>query len=116
MAQNENKPFSANFTGDYMIKQERKFSLISISLILALFMQVALQTIAFAQSDVGRITGTVRDQNNAVIQGATVTVKNEKTGEERTITTTEQGTYLASTLKPALYRIIVSATGFAKVE
>src|SRR5262249_10641285 len=86
------------------------------SLIVALFMQLTLQAGVFAQSDVGRLTGTVRDQNNSVVPGATVTIKNEKTGEERTLTTGENGLYQVSNLKPAYYTITVIATGFAKIE
>ncbi len=99
-----------------MSKQERKFSLISISLIFAFFMQVALQTAVFAQTDVGRITGTVRDQNNAVVPGATVVVKNEKTGEERTVTTGENGLYQVTNLRPSFYTVSVNVAGFAKVD
>ena len=40
---------------------------------------------AFAQADQGRFTGTVRDQSNAFVGGATVKVKNERTGEERVV-------------------------------
>src|SRR5438105_10321306 len=37
---------------------------------------------AFAQTDTGKITGTVKDQNGAIVPGANVTV-NTRTGEER---------------------------------
>jgi hypothetical protein len=108
--------FPQTSRGDFMNKQERKFSFISISLILALFMQLAVQATVSAQSDVGRITGTVRDQSNAIVPGATITIKNEKTGEERTLTTGENGLYQVSNLKPSYYTVTVQATGFAKIE
>ena len=38
---------------------------------------------AFAQGEQGRIAGIVRDQSDAFVAGATVKVKNERTGEER---------------------------------
>jgi hypothetical protein len=68
---------------------------------------------AGAQTDQGRIVGTVRDQNNAVVPGATVVVKNERTGEERTVTATDQGYYLVTALKPSVYTITVTASNFA---
>ena len=45
---------------------------------------LGLSGLALAQVDQASITGVVRDQNNAVVVGATVTVKNERTGEVRT--------------------------------
>ena len=45
---------------------------------------------ASAQAD-GRFVGTVVDASGAFVPNATITVKNEKTGEERTITSNAQG-------------------------
>ena len=69
-----------------------------------------------AQTDQGRIAGTVRDQSNAVASGAAVRVKNERTGEERTAMTNENGYFLVSSLKPSTYTIAVEGRGFAPVE
>lgn len=69
-----------------------------------------------AQTDQGRITGTVRDQSSASVHDATITVKNERTGEERTTTTNEQGVYLVTNLKPSLYTIKATASGFSSSE
>ena len=49
---------------------------------------------ASAQTDSGRISGTVRDQSNAFVADATVTIKNERTGETRSAVTNEQGYFL----------------------
>src|SRR5678815_4324481 len=62
-----------------------------------------------AQQDQGRIAGAVKDANGAVIPGASVLVKNERTGEERTATSTESGSYIVSGLRPSLYTITASA-------
>jgi hypothetical protein len=62
-----------------------------------------------AQADQGRIVGTVTDANGGVVPGATVTIKNEKTGEERTATTNESGYYIVASLKPSLYTVSASA-------
>src|SRR5205085_10623123 len=40
---------------------------------------------AFAQTDTGKITGTIKDQNGAIVPGANVTVTNTRTGEERSV-------------------------------
>ncbi len=63
----------------------------------------------FAQTDQGRIVGTVTDANGAIVPGATVVVRNERTGEERTATTSDDGTFAVPALKASDY--IVTATG-----
>jgi protocatechuate 3,4-dioxygenase beta subunit len=62
---------------------------------------------ASAQAD-GRFAGTVLDSSGAFVPGATVTVKNEKTGEERTATSSAQGIYVVANLKPSTYTIRAS--------
>ncbi len=82
-----------------------KISLLSI-VILALF------TGAYAQGDQGRITGTVTDVNGAVVPGASVTVTNESTGEVRTATAGDDGTFLVVALKPSKYTVSAVANNF----
>jgi hypothetical protein len=62
-----------------------------------------------AQTDQGRIAGTVTDSNGALVPGATVIVKNERTGEERTATTNETGYFIVSALRPSNYSVTVTA-------
>jgi hypothetical protein len=69
---------------------------------------------AFGQSDVGTIVGFVRDQSGAVVPSASVTIKNEGTGAERTVTTDAQGRYTAPNLRPADYTVTIEAKGFKK--
>jgi hypothetical protein len=68
-----------------------------------------IQLPAQAQTDQGRIVGTVTDSNGAIVPGATVSIKNERIGEERAATTNESGYYIVSALKPALYTVTASA-------
>jgi carboxypeptidase family protein len=63
-----------------------------------------------AQTDQGRIVGTVTDSTGAIVPGATVAAKNERTGEERTTTTNDSGYYIISPLKPSTYTVTVTAT------
>jgi len=64
---------------------------------------------AYAQQDQGRIGGVVKDANGAVVPGASVLVKNERTGEERTATATDSGSYIVSGLRPSSYTVTASA-------
>ena len=82
----------------------------TIPLVLAIMLILTFtQLPAFAQMDQGRIAGVVTDANGAIVPGVSVTAKNEKTGEERTATTNQDGTYIISGLKPSSYTI--TATG-----
>lgn len=70
---------------------------------------------AFAQSQTtGRITGTVKDPNGAVIVGAEVTVTRLATNEGRKVTTDADGNYVVQSLAPGIYRVSVAANGFKK--
>src|SRR5882724_5467682 len=51
------------------------------------------------------LTGTVTDPSGAAIPGATITVKSEKTGEERIVKSNDAGTYRVGNLAPASYSI-----------
>jgi len=56
---------------------------------LAVAVLLVIAATAFAQTDTGKITGTVKDQNGAVVPGANISVTNTRTGEERSVKATE---------------------------
>ena len=68
-----------------------------------------------AQSDLGRISGYVKDPTGATVPNAKVMVRN-KTGLERQATTNESGYYTITNVPPGFYEISVEATGFRKYE
>src|SRR6202167_250528 len=65
-----------------------------------------------AQSNQGRILGTVRDASGGTIAGATVTVTDTLKGVSRTLTTDDAGEYAAPNLDPSTYRVRVEFKGF----
>src|SRR5512133_948298 len=67
-------------------------------------------SMAFAQTDTGRITGTVKDQNGAVVPGIIVTAKNDRTGDERTAVASDDGSYTIAALKASVYTITATGT------
>src|SRR5215831_14834659 len=69
---------------------------------------------ARAQDITGTITGFVRDSSGAMISGATVVVTNKATGEERRVTTGEQGEYTVALLLVGTYTVTVEQSGFKK--
>src|SRR5678815_844423 len=72
--------------------------------VMAIVVLAAMAAPAYAQGD-ARFSGTVLDQTGAFVPGAMVTVKNQKTGEVRTVTTTAEGRYVVPNLKPSVYTI-----------
>jgi Carboxypeptidase regulatory-like domain len=80
-----------------------------VSLVLAALL--LLQIAALAQGDNGKISGTVKDQDGAIVPGATVTVTNDRTGEERTANTTTDGTFSVTALKASTYTVTATTTG-----
>ena len=78
-------------------------------LVLGLF--VSLASLSFSQ-DTATLTGTIRDNSNAVIPGAVVTVTNTATGQVRQLTTNSSGEYVGAALPPGQYDITVTAAGF----
>src|SRR5918911_2049468 len=90
------------------LRDPRRFHRIFI-ITLTFALAVAPQLTAAAQTDQGRIVGTVKDANGAIVPGASVLVKNERTGEERTATTNASGYYVITSLKPSFYTVTASA-------
>src|SRR4051812_17656886 len=81
----------------------------------ALFAFVAIFSNVGAQTgNTGALTGVVSDTNGAIVSGAQIKVTNEATGEERTVVTSETGSYTVPVLLPGSYRVEFSATGFKK--
>ncbi|MBK5292423.1 MAG: TonB-dependent receptor [Acidobacteriia bacterium] len=62
------------------------------------------------------LTGTVTDASGAVIPGAAITVKNERTGLKRTVQASEAGIYLITNLAAAPYHVTGQAEGLGPNE
>lgn len=75
---------------------------------------LAFSIVAFAQSDVGSITGFVRDQTGGTVPNAQVTITSEATGEKHTVNTDAEGHYTVTNLLPGQYSMTAEAPGFKK--
>ncbi|MBI3278516.1 MAG: TonB-dependent receptor [Acidobacteria bacterium] len=69
---------------------------------------------AFAQRDLGTITGTVLDSTGSVVPGAKVNITSEATGVTSTTETGSTGVYVRPALPPGTYTVEVEAAGFKK--
>jgi hypothetical protein len=89
--------------------QEFIFAMSRIASILCLF---ALSLAA--QTNFGRISGTVTDPSGAAIPGAKVIVTNTETQGIRNLATDERGFYVAENLPIGRYSVTVDQAGFRK--
>jgi hypothetical protein len=70
-----------------------------------------LSTPSASAQSTGGITGTVTDPTGSVIPNASISVKNEATGEERTTATDTAGIYAVPSLPVGKYRVEVKSSG-----
>src|SRR5688572_31941723 len=66
----------------------------------------------FAQGGNSTISGTVFDQDKAVLPGVTLTVTNEATGISRDTVTGAEGLFVIPTLLPGTYSVRAELSGF----
>src|SRR5271165_4532647 len=85
-------------------------------ILVTFFLVVAIGFAApvWAQKDAGTIVGLVRDASGAVVQGAKVTVEDVDRGVQMTLSTNDDGEYVASPLHIGRYRVTVEKAGFKK--
>src|SRR6266851_1029297 len=86
-------------------KREMKLRLVTVFLLLAVATLVA-------QTFRGTILGTVTDASGALVAGATVKVRNVGTGQERTTTTSADGSYAIPELPIGTYAVTITQSGF----
>jgi hypothetical protein len=72
--------------------------------------------IADAQSGASSVRGTVVDQQERPLTGATVTLTNTDKNFSRTLTTNDSGGYLFTAVPPGTYRLEVESSGFKKAS
>src|ERR1700681_168773 len=90
-----------------------KFKVLAASFVaLVLIHSVAVHVDVQAQVAGGTTTGTVVDSSGRLIPNASVSITNVATGINRTVTTNEDGLYIAPNLLPASYQLTVTAAGF----
>jgi len=71
---------------------------------------------AFAQDTRARLQGLVTDSTQAVIAGATVTLRNDNTGTQATQQTNQGGTYLFDFVLPGNYTVTIEMSGFKQFQ
>ena len=74
-----------------------------------------LPALAAAQDTTGSISGTVVDEQKAVLPGVTILVTQVETGAQRTQLSDEHGRYRVLSLPPGPYRVTADLSGFRSI-
>jgi hypothetical protein len=88
----------------------------TMAIALACLLAAPLLPPAYAQSSTGSVRGTVRDQSDAVVPRASVTLTNVATNVSSRIATNEAGLYVFPAVTPGRYRILVESAGLQRFE
>ncbi len=75
-----------------------------------------LTTAALAQTTTATLQGVVRDASAAVLPGASVTLRDQRTGVVRATTTDRSGAYVLSHVPAGSYTLTVELAGFKTLE
>src|SRR4030095_9099013 len=76
----------------------------------------ALGTSAYSQKVASRVTGTVKDQSEAVVSGVKVTLIDVDSHEQKTATTNDLGYFNFSEIRPGNYVVTAEGSGFKKSQ
>jgi hypothetical protein len=75
----------------------------------------AMALVAVAQTTNTRVTGTVKDQADAVVPGVRITLTDTKTKESKTAVTNDDGIFVFTDVRAGTYSAIVEHQGFKKL-
>ncbi len=73
---------------------------------------VSSPSLLFAQSYTGTIVGSIKDASGAVVPHATVTITNQQTSRQQSVTADLEGRYTSLPLPPGEYRVEAELQGF----
>jgi len=91
-----------------MSKPSRSFLSVAALVTLA----SSLLTAPAAAQSTARLRGTITDEQGAVVPGAGILLRNQATGEERSVTSDRVGEFQIPSILPGIYQLDVKASGF----
>jgi outer membrane receptor protein involved in Fe transport len=83
----------------------------TVAVFLSLVCGQLVPTLLHAQAT-GQITGLITDPSGAIVPDATIEITNEATGQKRTVTSRDDGFYVAPLVNPGIYQVKASKSGF----
>jgi len=99
-------------------RHQQRWSSISswvLTLLVFIFMAMAVSVLWAQTSTTGEIVGVVTDPAGAALSGVTVKLTNLDSGSSTTTTTNSQGSYNSPFLQPGNYSISANAAGFQEI-
>jgi hypothetical protein len=87
-----------------------------LTTLVVLLAVAALPGLALAQTESGKILGSISDASGGVLPGATVTARSVGTSATRTTTTDAAGQFNFAGLQPGPYEVSVELSGFASKQ
>src|SRR6476646_5643602 len=84
--------------------------------LIALVACLAASSTAGAQVAAGELTGIIQDSGGGAVPGATVTVTNVATNQQRVVRSTADGVYTAASLPPGDYRLDIALSGLKPIR
>src|SRR5262249_11926694 len=100
---------------DSLFEEIRMNQVCSTRTMLLALIVALVASLAFAQSDLGTISGFVKDPSGSTVPNAKITVRNQS-GLERQANSNESGLYTITSIPAGIYRVTVEAAGFKKFE
>ena len=111
------KPISSSGGSPMYITLSRRTACASFALAVLTSLVFALSVLnASAQTSQTTVSGTVKDQNGALVAGAAITLVDSRTKNERTVTSNDDGFYIFANVLAGEYRMTADRTGFKKTE
>jgi outer membrane receptor protein involved in Fe transport len=89
----------------------RRYAAIIAAFVFFMVLMLSPATIS-GQVLYGSLAGNITDPADAAVPGAKVEVTNLNTGDVKTVTTDERGSYLFSDLQPGVYKVLVTMASF----
>ncbi|HLA09449.1 MAG TPA: carboxypeptidase-like regulatory domain-containing protein, partial [Pyrinomonadaceae bacterium] len=96
--------------------RRRPFALHASLLACSVFALCTLPFAARGQTATATLSGTVEDENGAIIPGVAITAVNNGTQLTRQTTTDENGYFVIPLLSPGSYTVKAQGKGFAPVD
>jgi hypothetical protein len=81
-------------------------------LVLLIVAGIGSLRVAFAQTDLGSLSGTIRDSAEAVVPNCQIEIKNARTSTTRSVTTDQNGYFNVPSLTVGPYTVSATAAGF----
>src|SRR5262245_5715971 len=98
----------ASYALPFLMLKKSSFSRIALSVLLSM----SIAPLIWAQAPVGTISGVITDPSGAVINDASITVRNKATGFERKTKSENDGSYSSPALPAGVYEVQVQVQGF----